>query len=96
MSAFKEEPEIAWIAQTLDFPLTYMLYRMEERGIKIDKALLATMSKELGDEHATLQQQMYDMVGYEFNIGSPTQLSEVLFTKLQLPTAGIKKGKDGL
>lgn len=95
VSVFKEEPKIAWVAQTLDFPLTYMLYRMESRGIKIDKDLLATMSKELGDEHAKLQQEMYDMVGYEFNIGSPTQLSEVLFTKLQLPTAGIKKGKTG-
>ena len=35
------------------------------------------------------------MAGYDFNIGSPMQLSEVLFTKLQLPTDGIKKGKTG-
>jgi len=92
---FKKEPKLEWVAHTLDFPLTYMLYRMETRGIKIDKDLLATMSKELGEEHAKLEQEMYAMVGYEFNIGSPTQLSEVLFTKLQLPTAGIKKGKTG-
>jgi DNA polymerase-1 len=72
-----------------------MLYRMESRGIKIDTKLLEKMSKELGDEHAKLEQEMYTMVGYEFNIGSPAQLSEVLFTKLQLPTAGIKKGKTG-
>lgn len=94
-SGFDKEPKIAKVAHELDFPLTYMLYRMESRGLKIDKGLLATMSKELGDEHATLEQEMYDMVGYEFNIGSPSQLSEVLFTKLQLPTAGIKKGKTG-
>jgi DNA polymerase-1 len=56
---------------------------------------LSTMSKELGDEHATLEQEMYKITGYDFNIGSPAQLSEVLFTKLQLPTAGIKKGKTG-
>jgi DNA polymerase-1 len=53
------------------------------------------MSKELSDEHKKLEQEMFTMVGYEFNIGSPAQLSEVLFTKLQLPTAGIKKGKTG-
>lgn len=92
---FKKEPRIAWVARTLDFPLTYMLYRMEARGIKINKSLLKKMSHELGDEHAKLEKEMYDMVGYEFNIGSPAQLSEVLFTKLQLPAAGIKKGKTG-
>ena len=92
---FKKEPKIAKVAHELDFPLTYMLYRMESRGIKIDTKLLGKMSKELGDEHAKLEQEMYTMVGYEFNIGSPAQLSEVLFTKLQLPTAGIKKGKTG-
>jgi DNA polymerase-1 len=72
-----------------------MLYRMESRGIKIDKSLLAKMSKELGEEHAKLEKEMCQMAGYDFNIGSPAQLSEVLFTKLQLPTAGIKKGKTG-
>jgi DNA polymerase-1 len=77
----------------MDFPLTYMLYRMESQGIKINSEFLARMSKELGDEHAKLEQEMYAMVGHEFNIASPAQLSEVLFTKLQLPTAGIKKGK---
>ncbi len=95
LAGFKDEPEVAKVAHELDFPLTYMLYRMEARGIKIDKKLLAIMSKELGDEHKTLEQEMYTMAGYEFNIGSPAQLSEVLFTKLQLPTAGIKKGKTG-
>src|SRR5690606_17819433 len=68
---------------------------MERTGIKIDTALLETMSKQLGDEHAKLEQEMYTLAGYEFNIGSPAQLSAVLFTKLQLPTAGIKKGKTG-
>jgi DNA polymerase I len=95
VEGFKKEPKIAHVAYTLDFPLTYMLYRMESRGIKIDTALLEKMSKELGDEHAELERQMCDMVGYDFNIGSPAQLSEVLFTKLQLPTAGIKRGKTG-
>ena len=92
---FVEEPVLGKVANELDFPLTYMLYRMEERGIKIDKSFLQGMSKELGDEHRALEQKMYELVGHEFNIGSPSQLSEVLFTKLQLPTTGIKKGKTG-
>lgn len=95
LEGFKKEPKIAKVAHELDFPLAYMLYRMESRGIKIDKKLLEKMSKELGDEHEKLEQEMYALAGYEFNIGSPAQLSEVLFTKLQLPTDGIKKGKTG-
>jgi len=93
--AFKEHEQIADIAKRFDFPLIYVLFLMEHRGIKIDPKQLKTMSKELGDEHKKLEQDMYKMVGYDFNIASPTQLSEVLFTKLQLPTAGIKKGKTG-
>ncbi len=66
---------------------------MERRGVLIDPDTLRQMSDELGQQHAKLEQEMYTMAGYEFNIGSPAQLSEVLFTKLQLPTTGIKKGK---
>ncbi len=93
--AFADNPKLADIAHRFDFPLTYILFLMEHRGIKIDPGILATMSVSLGDEHAKLEQEMYSMVGYEFNIGSPAQLSEVLFTKLQLSTTGIKKGKTG-
>lgn len=95
LEAFKEHPRIATVATSLDFPLIYHLFSMERRGIKIDKKFFARMSKELGDELTKLEQEMYQSVGYEFNIASPTQLSEVLFTKLQLPTTGIKKGKTG-
>ncbi len=93
--AFEHTPSIGKVARELDFPLTYHLFAMERRGIKIDKKIFAHMSKELGDLHAKLEQEMYSIAGTEFNIGSPTQLSEVLFTKLQLPTTGIKKGKTG-
>ena len=93
--AFEEKPKVLDIAKRFDFPLIYHLFQMEHYGIKLDCELLKKMSKELGDEHAKLEQEMYTLAGYEFNIGSPAQLSEVLFTKLQLPTVGIKKGKTG-
>ncbi|MBH1980846.1 DNA polymerase I, partial [Candidatus Saccharibacteria bacterium] len=89
------KPKVADIAERFDFPLVRLLFDIERRGVKIDTNRLHEMSKELGSEYQTLQQQMYDMVGYEFNIGSPAQLGEVLFTKLQLPTTGIKRGKTG-
>ncbi len=93
--SFGDNPKLADIAHRFDFPLTYILFLMEYRGVRIDPDILAKMSISLGSEHAKLEQEMYSMVGYEFNIASPAQLSEVLFTKLQLPTAGIKKGKTG-
>jgi DNA polymerase-1 len=93
--AFTHKPEVAKIARDYDFPLVRLLFDIERRGVKIDVVRLAKMSQELGREYQRLQQEMYDLVGYEFNIASPAQLSEVLFTKLQLPTAGIKKGKTG-
>lgn len=95
LEGLKELPRVAEIAQKFDFPLIYTLFQIERRGIKIDKGLLAKMSKELGEEHKRLEQEMYTMAGYEFNIGSPSQLSEVLFTKLQLSTTGVKRGKTG-
>ncbi len=93
IEAFSHTPKLSSVAHTMDFPLSYNLFAMERRGIKIDTKLLAVMSEEMATELGRCEQEMYDMVGYEFNIASPAQLSEVLFTKLQLPTTGIKKGK---
>ena len=87
--------QIARVAYEFDFPVIWALFQMEKRGMKLDDTLLKQMGNELAAEVSELEQQMYSMAGYEFNASSPAQLSEVLFTKLQLPTAGIKKGKTG-
>jgi len=95
VNAFNIEPKLARIAHDFDFPLTYILFKMEHLGVKLDADILNKMSVELTEEYKKLEQEIYSMVGHEFNIASPNQLSEVLFSKLQLPTAGIKKGKTG-
>ena len=87
--------QIARVAYEFDFPVIWALFQMEKRGMKLDDTLLKQMGDELAAEVGELEQQMYSMAGYEFNASSPAQLSEVLFTKLQLPIAGIKKGKTG-
>ena len=87
--------QIARVAYEFDFPVIWALFQMEKRGMKLDDTLLKQMGDELAAEVGELEQQMYSMAGYEFNASSPAQLSEVLFTKLQLPTTGIKKGKTG-
>jgi len=87
------EDKVARIAYEYDFPLTHTLFLMEKRGVKIDPEKFKSLSVSLGEAYTKIEQEMYSMVGYEFNIASPAQLSEVLFTKLLLPTTGIKKGK---
>jgi DNA polymerase-1 len=93
--AFDALPELARVARTMDFPLISVLAHMEHRGIKLDVEALADMDEQLTRDIASLQQRMHEMAGYEFNISSPAQLADVLFTKLQLSTQGIKRGKTG-
>jgi len=94
-SALAEQADLQQVAQTMDFPLINVLAQMEFRGIKIDASKLEKMNKSLAQEITAVQQNIYDMVGYEFNVASPAQLASALFDKLLLPTAGIKKGKTG-
>lgn len=93
--AFAALPELSKVAHTMDFPLIAVLARMEHAGIKLDSEKLAQMNVTLTHDITDIEHKIFDMVGYEFNIASPIQLSEVLFTKLQLSTAGVKKGKKG-
>src|SRR5436305_4923062 len=64
---------------------------MEERGIRIDVALLKSMSQTMAAQLAELETQIYKEAGTEFNINSPQQLAQILFEKLQYPV--IKKTK---
>ena len=93
--ALESLPELARVAGTMDFPLITVLARMEHRGIKLNAQLLADMDAELTEEIASIEKTMYAMADGEFNIASPLQLAEVLFTTLELPTTGIKKGSRG-
>ena len=95
MEKFKNDKILYKIATDFDFPLAPLLFKMEKRGVKINTSYLADMSHELGKKYEELQQKIFDIAGYKFNIASPAQLSDMLFIKLQLPTSGIKKGKTG-
>jgi DNA polymerase-1 len=68
---------------------------MEHEGIKLDVSYLRDMSDRLADHISDTEQQIYGYADQEFNISSPSQLADVLFVKMQLPTQGIKKGKTG-
>lgn len=81
------------VLSELDTPLAAVLYEMETRGVKVDPEKLAVQSKELTQEIQSLEKQIFKSSGETFNVGSPKQLSQVLFEKMKLPAG--KKTKTG-
>ena len=84
-------PSLETIATDYDLPLIPVLYKMEQTGLKIDKDRFEALRTEFSAEEKHISQDIYQVVGHEFNINSPLQLSQVLFEELLLPTKGIKK-----
>lgn len=81
------------LAQTLEFPLTEVLARMEHAGIAVDDGYLGGLNRELGERMDTLQARVREHAGETFNVNSHPQLSRILFEKLGLPkTKKIKTG----
>lgn len=91
----KELPKVASLAKNVEWPVIPVLARMEYHGIELDTKYLAEFADEINDLISDYEQQIYGHANQEFNIGSPTQLADILFDKLGLPTQGIKKGKTG-
>jgi DNA polymerase-1 len=91
MEEFEKLPKLYWVADNLDMPLIPILYKMEEKGVKIDSRKFAELKTEFGSQAKEIEQKIYTMAGHEFNVNSPMQLSEVLYGELKLPTAGVKK-----
>lgn len=75
----------------LELKLVNVLFKMEQAGIKVDADTIKTLSEKYGNEIKSLTQDIYALVGEEFNINSPKQMQEVLFDKLKLEYKG-KKG----
>lgn len=93
--ALQDLPKVETLAQTIEWPVVPVLARMEHTGIQLDTEYLARMSVELSDQISDIEQEIYGYANQEFNIGSPSQLADILFNELNLPTQGIKKGKTG-
>jgi DNA polymerase-1 len=69
----------------VEMPLSAVLARVQAAGVRLDVDYLTEMSESLGDQMATLEQEIYQHAGEEFNIGSPPQLAVILYEKLRLP-----------
>ncbi|MBM4456973.1 MAG: DNA polymerase I [Chloroflexi bacterium] len=79
----------------IEMPLAPVLAEMEAAGVKLDADFLKQMSVELTARLRQTEREIQEIAGYAFNINSTQQLSDVLFGKLGLPTAGLKKTQAG-
>jgi len=83
-----DEKYLLNVQKEIEVPVSILLSKMEDRGIKIDVEYLSKLDEEVQKEVESLSKQIFDTVGHEFNINSPKQLSDILFNEL-----GLKSNK---
>ena len=83
------------IYEIIEKPLLLLLIKIENKGIKIDKSILMELGKEFEEKINLLQDEIFQLSGEEFNIGSPKQIGEILFDKLKLEGGKKAKKSDG-
>jgi DNA polymerase-1 len=81
------------VYETIERPLVPIIADMERAGITVDPAALKNLSEDFAQRMAEHEAEAHKLAGVPFNIGSPKQLGDILFEKLQLP--GGRKGKTG-
>ena len=86
--------EVDSVYRTIDLPLAPVLYRMEKAGVRIDTAVLGSLSSRFSQELERVGERIFELAGRRFNINSPKQLGEALFTHMGLPAPVVRgKGK---
>ncbi|WP_294225303.1 DNA polymerase I [uncultured Shimia sp.] len=85
--------QVTSVYETLERPLVPVLAQMERHGVLVDRDALSRMSNAFAQKMAALEAEIHELAGGTFNVGSPKQLGEILFDRLELP--GGKKGKTG-
>ncbi|MBE6145542.1 MAG: DNA polymerase I [Firmicutes bacterium] len=88
-----KDEEMYELFTDIEMPLITVLANMEYDGVKVDASILKDMEEEMSTRISDIEQEIYTLVGEEFNISSPKQLGVILFEKLELP--GAKKTKTG-
>lgn len=91
----KKLKKLRKLVEDIEFPFVKVLADMEFRGITLDKDYLKKMSTKLSKRVKKIEEEAKELAKFDFNLASPSQLANVLFDKLALPTKGIKKTKSG-
>lgn len=88
-----EKMNLIKLFQTVEMPLVFTLYDMEQNGVKVQAEALKIYGEQLGGKIVELEKEIYEEAGETFNINSPKQLGVVLFENMKIP--GSKKTKTG-
>ena len=91
--AIAASDKLDFVYRQIELPVADILFRMERNGIQLDRQLLAVQSGELGKKMLELEQRAYQEAGQPFNLGSPKQIGDILFTQKGLPV--VKKTPSG-
>ncbi|MBP6839742.1 MAG: DNA polymerase I [Kofleriaceae bacterium] len=86
---------LADLYRDLELPTAEILAELESTGVRVDLPHLAALGQQVGAQLAELEQRIAGLVGEEINLGSPKQLSHILFDKLGLTSDRMKKTKTG-
>ena len=77
--------KLSRIYRDIEMPVTRVLQIMERNGVRLDTGLLNDLSREFGIKIMELEEKAHEIAGQPFNLGSPKQIQDILFEKLQLP-----------
>jgi len=90
------EPRIRQVFEQIEMPLVPVLADMEWQGIKVDVPVLQQFGGGIEARIQALETEIFAIAGMRFNLGSGSQLNQVLFEKLNVPTSGLSRTKTGL
>jgi DNA polymerase-1 len=93
LAADLQEAGLEELFEEIEMPLLPVLTEMERNGVRLDTELLGEMSREMGERLASLEAEIHELAGEEFNVASPQQLRRILFEILELQPTGRRTAK---
>ena len=83
----EQPPSLRYVYESIEIPVSKILFEMERTGVLVDRDRLAAQSVEIAGRLAELEARAHELAGQPFNLGSPKQIGEILFGVLKLPVA---------